>query len=344
MSSLLNVALNISDRLVTFAVTIPSTQLIFGKPSLYLILSLYAAMLLLFVAWEKDTKGWIWSVAGIFLLLTFQYYQWDLDSGGRVTVIDVGQGDNILIELPYRKGVYLIDTGGSVPFEREPWQKKRKPFEVGERIVVPFLQVRGIHQIDKLIITHGDYDHAGAAETILSHIRVKELVIGEKNPLDELEENLISQALSKEIKVTSAAKGDKWRKGEFSFHILSPAGNEKTKNDQSLVLYTELGGVTWLFTGDLEMEGEEQLVKNFPFLKTDILKAGHHGSKTSTSPLLLDHLGYHLCGKKQSLSAPSCLCHKRIKKRGIIIFRTDKHGAISYRFLQNKGTFHWQIP
>ncbi|HWO97947.1 MAG TPA: DNA internalization-related competence protein ComEC/Rec2 [Bacillus sp. (in: firmicutes)] len=348
LSFLLNILLDVSNRLVAFAVTFPYTQLIFGQLSFLIIMSLYGGMLWLFVAWESDGKHRIWAASCLFLLLLFQYCQFNINPEGRVTIIDVGQGDSILIELPHRKGVYLVDTGGAVSFEKEPWQEKRSKFEIGKDVLVPFFHARGIRQIDKLFITHGDYDHAGAAEVILNKMKVKELVIGKKESLDELEERLVKQSNSKGIQVMRAEKGDMWRDGEFSFYVLSPTGNEKSKNDQSLVIYTKLGGATWLFTGDLELKGEEQLLKNFPALRVDVLKAGHHGSKTSTSSLLLDHIKPKAAvisvGKHNRYQHPHSSVVKELEKRGIVIFRTDQKGAVYYRFRQNKGTFHWQIP
>jgi competence protein ComEC len=348
MASLLNVLLAVSDELVKFVVNVPFTKLIFGKPSFYVVVGLYVMTLYLFVVWEKQTKRWIWPATGLFFFLLCQYYQFHISSEGRVTVIDVGQGDSILIELPYRRGVYLIDTGGTMPFEREPWQKKRKPFEVGEHILLPFLQARGIRQIDKLIITHGDYDHAGAAQTVLKKIHVNELVLGKKNQLDELEKKVIKQSLFKGAKVTFMKKGNRWKEGDSSFFVLSPTGNETTKNDQSLVLFSRMGGLTWLFTGDMELSGEEQLVQNFPFLRTDILKIGHHGSKTSTSPLFLDHVKPKVAiisvGKSNRYQHPHSSVIQELEKREIAILRTDEHGAVSYIFRKNNGTFQWELP
>ncbi|WP_078413835.1 DNA internalization-related competence protein ComEC/Rec2 [Priestia abyssalis] len=348
LSFILNMLLDVSDRLVAFAVTFPYTRLIFGQPSLLVTISLYIGMLWLFAAWESNGKHRVWAGSCLVLLMLFQYYQFDMSAEGRVTVIDVGQGDSILIELPYRKGVYLVDTGGKVSFEKEPWQEKRHSFEVGKDVLLPFFYARGIRQIDKLFITHGDYDHAGAAETILNNVKVQELVIGKKDSLAELEKNLVEKSRSQGIDVILAEKGDMWREGNFSFYVLSPTGNEKSKNDQSLVLYTKLGGLTWLFTGDLELSGEEQLVKDFPALRADILKVGHHGSKTSSSSLFLDHIKPKAAiisvGKHNRYQHPHSSVIEEFEKRKILLFRTDEDGAVYFRFRQNKGTFHQQIP
>lgn len=94
-----------------------------------------------------------------------------------VTFINVGQGDAILIELPNRRGVYLIDTGGLLRFSQEPWKERRNEYEVGAQVVVPYLKGKGIAAIDKLIITHADADHVEGAEEVVKEIRAGEIHI-----------------------------------------------------------------------------------------------------------------------------------------------------------------------
>jgi competence protein ComEC len=348
LSMPLNLLLNVSNRLVEFAVSFPHTQLVFGRPFLCVPVILFAGVLWFFKAGEHGGKQWRWSCICLALLMVVVYYQFHLNPKGRITVIDVGQGDSILIELPYRKGIYLIDTGGSIPFEKETWQKKRSSFDVGKDILIPFLHERGIRKIDKLLITHGDYDHAGAAVSLLNAVEVEELVIGKKASLNELERKIVKHAASRGIRVVQAAKGARWKEGEFAFDVLAPEGNEESKNDQSLVLYTRLGGTSWLFTGDLEQEGEERLVKNYPHLSVDVLKVGHHGSQTSTSSFLLDHIkpkaAVISAGKRNRYGHPHPSVIKELKSRGIPIFRTDQNGAVHYSFWKNNGTFCRQIP
>ena len=92
---------------------------------------------------------------------------------GEVTFLDVGQGDCIYIRLPLEKGTYLIDTGGNLEFEKEPWQMRKDKYEVGEDTVVPFLKSKGAVTIDKLILTHGDQDYAGGCRSHLTGVEGK---------------------------------------------------------------------------------------------------------------------------------------------------------------------------
>ncbi|MBR8645255.1 MBL fold metallo-hydrolase [[Brevibacterium] frigoritolerans] len=92
-------------------------------------------------------------------------------------IIDVGQGDSIFISLPFNRGNYLIDTGGQITFPIDTWAIKRKKFNTANDIIIPLLKSKGIHQLDKLILTHPDADHMGSAKELIDHFKV-EIIIG----------------------------------------------------------------------------------------------------------------------------------------------------------------------
>ena len=226
---------------------------------------------------------------------------------------------------------------------------KKRPFEVGRDTVVPFLKSKGITTLDKLIITHGDSDHAGGAEAVLNELKVKELVLPDLLERSELEEKLIKLATEKRIKIRFVQKGDQWKIENQSFTILSPnEGTSSNKNNSSIVLYTEMGGLRWLFTGDLEEEGEKTLIAEYPDLKIDVLKVGHHGSQTSSSDLFLDVLSPKLAiisaGKNNRFNHPHQDVLDALEKRKIKILRTDLSGAITYKFVKETGTFYVHCP
>ena len=107
----------------------------------------------------------MWLYTLLFTLL-FQYHIQKVNPYGEVVFIDVGQGDAIFIKLPFNRGNYLIDTGGKIVFPMEEWKKKRKKFNTGEDVIIPLLKSKGIHHLDKLILTHADADHTGSATEI----------------------------------------------------------------------------------------------------------------------------------------------------------------------------------
>ena len=293
---------------------------------------------------EKDFSTYV-----PFSLFLGQYLLTNISLNGEVTFLDVGQGDCIFISLPFGKGNYLIDTGGSLTFEREQWQERSQPFDVGEDTVIPFLKSKGVTTINKLIITHGDADHAGSAEVILREIKVKELVLSARKEKNELERKLVGVAQREGTAIRFVRSGDSWRVGKDRFYILSPeANNQGDANNGSIVLYTELGGLRWLFTGDLEAEGEEKLIKKNPTLVVDVLKVGHHGSKSSTTEDFLESVSPKWAiisvGENNRYQHPHREVLERLKNKEIDIFRTDQLGAITYTFRKETGTFSVQNP
>jgi competence protein ComEC len=120
------------------------------------------------------------------------------------------------------------------------------------------------------------------------------------------------------------------------------------KNNGSVVIYVKLGGLSWLFTGDMEAEMEKKLIKKYPSLQIDILKVGHHGSQSSTSEELLTiyqpKMAVISVGEKNRYGHPKPEVISRLQEHSVQILRTDQHGAITYIFKRGKGTFSVWIP
>ncbi|MBA2869827.1 competence protein ComEC [Anoxybacillus calidus] len=342
----------LTNQLIEFLAVHSSFSLTLGRPSSLMLFFYCIAILFVFVEFEKMSQGWR-KYKGVFFLVCVIIVDWFtpyLDRYGEVVLLDVGQGDCIYIELPYRKGVYLIDTGGVVSFSKPSWRKRKDEFEVGADVVVPFLKAKGVSRLDKLIITHGDYDHMGAAQTIIEQTTVKELFIGKGGNKDRLQQRLVKAAKRHHVFVREISRGEKWNAAGISFYVLSPTNteSEESKNNRSIVLYTNLGGVTWLFTGDLEESGEKELLHAFPSLRADVLKVGHHGSDTSTSEALLKRIQPKVAlisvGKHNRYQHPHETVIQRLRAHNITILRTDWHGAIQFIYTKKSGTFTTMLP
>ncbi|WP_085449736.1 DNA internalization-related competence protein ComEC/Rec2 [Halalkalibacter krulwichiae] len=192
--------------------------IVFGRPSVIFVAAFYGVILIGCIKWENGTRNWWVAPVTIFGLLCF----WQLSSPyfnpeAKVTVIDVGQGDSILIELPFRRAVYLIDAGGTVSFTNEDWRNKRKPFDVGADIVIPTLTERGIKKLDKLVLTHGHLDHIGGAMALVDAIKVKEVLYG-KGPVEgEFERDLLLRFIEKGTQIHFVEDGMSWSKGRPIF-------------------------------------------------------------------------------------------------------------------------------
>jgi competence protein ComEC len=342
----------LTNQLIEFLAVHSSFSLTLGRPSSLMLFFYCIAILFVFVEFEKMSQGWR-KYKSVFFLVCVIIVDWFtpyLDRYGEVVLLDVGQGDCIYIELPYRKGVYLIDTGGVVSFSKPSWRKRKDEFEVGADVVVPFLKAKGVSRLDKLIITHGDYDHMGAAQTIIEQTTVKELFIGKGGNKDRLQQRLVKAAKRHHVFVREISRGEKWNAAGISFYVLSPTNteSEESKNNRSIVLYTNLGGVTWLFTGDLEESGEKELLHAFPSLRADVLKVGHHGSDTSTSEALLKRIQPKVAlisvGKHNRYQHPHETVIQRLRAHNITILRTDWHGAIQFIYTKKSGTFTTMLP
>ncbi|MFE8696755.1 DNA internalization-related competence protein ComEC/Rec2 [Cytobacillus sp. FJAT-53684] len=330
---------------------LPFSMLTLGRPPMLIMFMYLLSTPLFFSLWEhiKGIKRFVQILCVPFSIMLIHAISHMFSPYGELTIIDVGQGDSIFIKLPYGKGNYLIDTGGNIRFNTEEWRERKEPFEVGKDVIVPFLKSKGVTRIDKLVLTHGDADHIGGAAEVINEIKVKEIILPKSQELSELEKKVLVTAKKKGIPWQFVSAGDSWESQNIIFHVLSPQeGVQLERNDQSIVLFAAIGGLKWLFTGDLEEKGEEQLVEHYNNLKIDVLKAGHHGSKTSTTPLFLDQVQPKLAvisaGKNNRYGHPHQEVLENLKERRIRILRTDIHGAITYIFSGDHGTFSAQHP
>lgn len=337
------------NQITEIVSSLPLASISFGKPFFLTLLLIIVLIMGLFMKWEFSSfmSGKVWVYTLMFTLL-FQYHLQKLNPYGEVVFIDVGQGDAILIKLPFNRGNYLIDTGGSIVFSTEAWQKKRKTYNTGDDVIIPLLKSKGIHHLDKLILTHPDADHTGSATELLQHFKVKEIVLA--NGSEELyqDKESIQWALSEQIPISKVRKGDSWHVGDSEFYILHPYQKEEDINDSSIVLLAKMGGITWLFTGDASQSVEQDILHAFPNLHVDILKAGHHGSKTSSSTLFLKEIQPKVAilsvGKENRYGHPHQQVLDTMKELNINILRTDLAGAISYTYRNTKGTFRTVLP
>ena len=323
------------DKLAALMADLPFAVLVTGQPGMQAVVLLAAASILSLLLWEltKSMKNSLMIFS--FLLAGFILFN-RYSPEGQITFLDVGQGDSILIKLPYNEGTYLIDTGGQVPFEKEKWTEREGGFSIGKDTIVPFLKREGITKLDKLILTHADFDHAGAAAEVLQSIPAKEIIISPGSGKVEVMSGIIETGM----KVREGAEGESWQTKSAFFQFLAPDDRVYEGNNDSLVLYAQIGGQTWLFTGDLEKEGEEELIKKYR-LKIDWLKVGHHGSKTSSSASFVKAIKPDFAVISTGVNNRYGHPHKEVMdtlvNEKVHVYRTDKHGAITYTFEKKKG-------
>lgn len=305
-----------------------------GKPSILLLTIIVAGVFLFFIRWESGglLRSNISFLLVPALLIHFMPY---LDSSLRVTFLDVGQGDCIVIELPYRQAVYVIDTGGTITFGEPNWKTPSKPFEVGRKIVVPYLKGRGITTIDKLILTHADADHVEGADEVLEEMTVKEIHISPGSEVEGMMEEVLRMTAEKKIPVLSIQEGVSWKMGDSAFHYVGSSSGKYVGNDSSLILYMTTSGPSFLLTGDIEESGERRFLGRYgqADFSSLILKAAHHGSRTSSTEelvaTLLPELTIFSAGRNSRYGHPHPEVVNRYRDFGLKTMSTAESGSIT---------------
>ncbi|MCF6137990.1 DNA internalization-related competence protein ComEC/Rec2 [Pseudalkalibacillus berkeleyi] len=310
---------------------VPIGKLIIGRPTVVFIIILIIVSLLFLLSLEKK-RYMKWGIISLFVVICFMNIYPQLDKKAYVSFLDVGQGDAVVIELPYRKAVYVIDTGGRLSFDKESWQKRKSDFNTGKDIVAAYLKARGIHQIDALFLTHGDQDHIGGTLGLIDEIAVESVVYVQSTARKQGEVQLINEIGSRSIPITYIEQDMKWQFKHVYLHLISPMNVDQESNNRSLVLYMNVYDQGFLFTGDVEEERELSLIQHYPTLNIDILKVAHHGSKTSTSEDFLDHVTPSAAiisvGKNNRYHHPSEDVVKRLNEKGIRTYITAESGAV----------------
>ncbi|MCW8866212.1 MAG: DNA internalization-related competence protein ComEC/Rec2 [Colwellia sp.] len=231
--------------------------------------------------------------------------QWQL------VVFDVGQGLSVLIKRQHH--AILYDTGAAYA----------SGFNMVDAVILPYLQHEGIQQLDKVIISHSDNDHAGGIDILQQSIPIAELLY---NAAENKGENTCQQG-----------KSFKWQ--GLQFEMLWPEKVISKENDDSCVIHITDGKHSVLLTGDISTRVEAKLLAQYPQLQVDVLLVPHHGSKTSSSDLFIKHLRPNLAvvsaGFLNRWQMPMADIVHRYQIHGIPLLNTAETGQIIVNFSQN---------
>lgn len=320
------------EKIIVWVADLGLRPWILGKPSGLVLLLLLVSLFLLYDFHRK--KNWL---LGLSLVLALLFFITKHPLENEVTVVDIGQGDSIFLR-DMRGRTVLIDVGGRVDFAaKEEWQERSSQANA-ERTLIPYLHSRGVDRIDSLVLTHTDADHVGDVLEVAKQVQIGRIVV---SPGSLMVPDFVATLKKINVPVHVVKVGDRLPIFNSYLEVLYPDETGDGGNNDSIVLYGRLLETNFLFTGDLE-QGELDLIETYPNLPVDVLKAGHHGSKGSSYPEFLDHIGAKIAlvsaGENNRYKHPHQETLERFDNRNIQVYRTDQQGAIRFR-----GWREWQI-
>ncbi|WP_125607611.1 DNA internalization-related competence protein ComEC/Rec2 [Lapidilactobacillus bayanensis] len=310
--------------------TLLPLQMTVGQLPVFLVLGLIGAALISFELPNIRFKKWVQLVLP--LMLVGGYYRIGLRD--QVTMIDVGQGDSLLIQTAFPKRTLLIDTGGQLMFGSDKWRQRVKNSRV-ERITIPYLCSQGISHLDYVLVTHQDADHLGDLAVLLKKFPVNNIIFTQG-----MAQNLnFRQQLKnapRSLRYLPRLAGQQLTDQRLQGQFVAPQQAGLGDNEDSLTLLLKLGNRNWLFTGDLDRAGELTILKKYPDLTIDYLKVGHHGSKTSSDPEFVARIKPRLAlissGRHNRYHHPNQETLATFAELGVPYLNTAHYGMIEWYF------------
>ena len=319
------VIINILEELSIFVNNF-KIEIIFSKINIFINIFYYLIItLILYKAYKRSYKYIFLIILMLFIHTNINY----IKNNPYITFIDVGQGDGAFIHLPYNKSNILIDTGGKYNYNIS-------------KDIISYLKSESIKKIDYLILTHGDYDHMGEAINLVENYRVEKVIFncGEFN---ELEQDLIKVLDKKQIPYYSCVKELNIDDNKLNFLNNKDYDNE---NDNSNVIYTKLNNHKFLFMGDAGLEVEEDIIEKYNLQDIDVLKVGHHGSKTSSDEEFINEINpkYSIIsvGKNNRYGHPNKEVINNLNNSKI--YRTDEDGSIMFKIKNDNLKIEACVP
>lgn len=272
------------------------------------------------------------AICGLFVIAPPRPY----DSRLRITMLDVGQADGIVVHTPAGHDL-LIDAGGRL--ERGAQGTDSSAEAVGERTVVPFLLRNGIHQLDAIVLSHPHGDHAGGVAPVLRRLRVAEFADGGQRYGGHAYRDAIAEASARNVPSVYPGAGALWRTDDaVSLQFLGPslpfiARSRNDINENSIAFLLRYKSFCMLFTGDAGAAAEQRFLSEGVDLRCAVLKVGHHGSAYGTTPQFLAAVRprYALIsvGRHNLFGHPAPQTVAALRRAGAIVYRTDEDGAVS---------------
>ena len=288
---------------VALAARVPGAVVHLPAPG-WIAVTFYVGSLALLLLWWRGRKRRLLLVGALLLVVAVASAAWPLlspaDGRLRVTILDVGQGDAIVVEMP-DGDVLLVDTGSGGPMR----------LDAGERVIAPFLWNKGILRLGAMALTHDDSDHAGGAASV--------------RRLFSIGEEWTAANLPQVPR----------RFGRVEMTPLPPTSAITVRrNESALVLRIQMGLAAFLLTSDIGAARERELLASDAPLRSTVLKVAHHGSRSATSPEFLRAVGPRLAavsvGARNPYGHPDAGVMARLADAGADTYRTDRDGALIF--------------
>lgn len=330
----LNLVFEWLESIIRLVSQMASRPLVFGQPNAWLLILLLVSLALVY-DFRKNVKR----LAGFSLFIVGLFFLTKHPLENEITMLDVGQGESIFLRDVTGKTI-LIDVGGKAESDKkiQAWQQKSTTSNA-QRTVIPYLKSRGVDKIDQLILTNTEKEHVGDLLEVTKAFHFGEILVS-KGSLTQKE--FVAELQATQTKVRNVTAGENLPIFGSYLEVLSPRKIGDGGNEDSLVLYGKLLDKHFLFTGNLKEKGEKDLLKQYPDLEVDVLKAGQHGAKTSSNPAFLEKLNPEITlisvGKNNRAKHPHQETLTRLETIKSKIYRTDQNGAIRF-----KGWNSWRI-
>ncbi|MBS9335761.1 DNA internalization-related competence protein ComEC/Rec2 [Fructobacillus papyrifericola] len=312
--------------------------------------------LLPFSALSLDKRGKRALLLAWVVLLTANWLMVRFPSHGEWTTFDIGQGDAAVLIEPRHQTVTMIDTGGKVQFGPRPhfetggpkdertqvkaFKRAKQEEGLARSVILPYLHARGIRHINTLALSHQDQDHIGDSRVILENFTVDRLVI----PAGMAELPAFQKKIQPYLKQTKVVEAtDQTTVPNCPLIIRYPFFRGEAGNDDSLAWTGRFGGQNIYTAGDLDRDGEEKILAKYPDFAPDIVKFGHHGSKTATSPTVFAQwqpkVGLVSAGRNSRYGHPHQEVLDVANKEGMIVYSTQTQGMLRYSYQGKHGHF-----
>lgn len=315
---LYNILTNLMEKFSLLCTKVSILKFTFMHLQIYFYI-IYIIIIILIIINLKKKK--YYPIYLLILILFIHYLIPSFQNKKYLYMLDIGQGDSIILHI--NKETILIDTGGNTTSTTST---------IVENTTIPTLKSLGIKKIKYLILSHGDYDHMGESINLVENFKI-ENVIFNTGKFNYLEQELIKKLNKKKIPYYQNIEEISLKETTLYFLNTKLYDNE---NDNSSLIYTKINNINILLTGDAGVDVEEELMNKYN-LSIDILKVGHHGSKTSSSKEFINYINPKISlisvGEDNKFNHPNEEVLNNLKNT--IIYRTDKNGSVMINLNKN---------